>query len=256
MKKELRFVKSKSYKKFNLIHEGSNKKMEDAFFYLPNIEVCELFNEAIEGNTELLKNRDYATLYNFTKNNTICNKTRCETCRIYCYCNKLRFQQYNLSSRINVLLHYLNNSVEFFNRIEKEIRLNGNEVLRIHTEGEFFSEEYLQQWVALAKRNKKVKFYSYTKNFELFSNIKLPSNFYLQLSYDMTCNYPLPVELLKIGKVNVYLTYKTQQDVDAFMEKYGEYFTSNDLLTCKGKCRKCKQCYKGKGNKIHLCKVH
>ncbi len=39
--------------------------------------------------------------------------------------------------------------------------------VRIHTEGDFYDQEYLDKWVQIAKQNPKVSFYCYTKSLHL-----------------------------------------------------------------------------------------
>ena len=156
---------------------------------------------------------------------------------------------------MNILLYLLKHGYnKFFDKINKEIKYFDYEVIRIHSEGEFFSTEYLKEWLQIARQNKTTKFYAYTKNFDIFNNVKLPRNFYLLLSYDINCNYEIPVELLNIGKVNVYLTYKTENDINDFIVKYPMF--KDKIRHCKGKCSKCKQCYKTKGGYVNACKIH
>ena len=49
--------------------------------------------------------------------------------------------------------------------------------LRIHDSGDFYSIEYLNKWLQIAKDNKEVIFYAYTKSIKFFKGLKLPKNF-------------------------------------------------------------------------------
>jgi hypothetical protein len=238
--------------KLDILKNGMNKKMESYYFFIPNINSITAFNEFMLTNDNV--NSEIQLLSDFTKNNNICHKERCSVCSKYCYCEKSKFYKNNMSSRFNVLLSYLTDSNKFFTRINTQILHDDIDLIRIHTEGDFFNKEYLNQWLKVIKDNKNVTFYSYTKQFELFEDIKkLPKNFTLQLSFDALCSYEIPKDLLKKGNVNIYLTYSNYDDVLTFISKHN--LSVDDIVNCAGKCKKCRNCYTNKG-KIHLCKIH
>ena len=54
---------------------------------------------------------------------------------------------------------------------------------RIHTSGDFFSQNYLTAWLNVARNNPNNIFYCYSKALDYFLDIGLPSNFYLTASY-------------------------------------------------------------------------
>lgn len=51
--------------------------------------------------------------------------------------------------------------------------------IRIHDSGDFYSDDYLQKWIMIARVNSDVTFYAYTKNVEQFKRLKdsIPANF-------------------------------------------------------------------------------
>ena len=55
--------------------------------------------------------------------------------------------------------------------------------IRVHVSGDYFSAVYLRAWLAVARLNPQLKFYSYSKSLSLFeTNLSLPDNFYLTAS--------------------------------------------------------------------------
>ena len=244
---------------FKGISASGNKKVEDDYFFIPNINMVELFNHfMMNHNIDNLPNKEALNkLFNFTLNNTICNKERCKNCREYCYNEKARFNMNNISSRFNRLLEYLENKESLKNKILYQ--LQDTNVLRLHTEGDFFDLDYINFWMDIIKKSK-VKTYTYTKQYSLIreyikSKKGLPAKFYLQVSFDNNNNInDLPIDILNNKRVNLYYTYEG----DLLDDKKLQDITSLlgwEVLTCKGKCSKCRQCYT-KSNKIIACKKH
>jgi len=75
------------------------------------------------------------------------------------------------------------NTIKLVNEsIQKHITKNIDKV-RIHSSGDFFNGEYLRVWLAVARLNKHLKFYCYSKSLHLFgTNVSIPDNFYLTAS--------------------------------------------------------------------------
>ena len=75
------------------------------------------------------------------------------------------------------------NTIDLVNKsIEKHINKNIDKV-RIHSSGDFFNGEYLRVWLAIARLNKHLKFYCYSKSLHLFgTNVSIPENFFLTAS--------------------------------------------------------------------------
>ena len=76
------------------------------------------------------------------------------------------------------------NTIKLVNEsIQKHITRNIDKV-RIHSSGDFFNGEYLRVWLAVARLNKHLKFYCYSKSLHLFGiNISIPDNFFLTASF-------------------------------------------------------------------------
>ena len=56
------------------------------------------------------------------------------------------------------------------------------DILRVHVGGDYFSKQYLQAWIEVAKRNPDKVFYSYSKSLHFFKQFALPSNLVLTAS--------------------------------------------------------------------------
>ena len=60
---------------------------------------------------------------------------------------------------------------------------------RIHESGDFYHPLYLKAWINVAKFNKDIKFYCYSKSLNFFLETLLPKNFYLTASYGGKYDY-------------------------------------------------------------------
>ena len=67
------------------------------------------------------------------------------------------------------------NFVELMN---KDIKDKKAEYIRVHDSGDYYSKEYLNKWLEIARQNPGIRFYSYTNNVTMIKKIKdLPINF-------------------------------------------------------------------------------
>lgn len=77
----------------------------------------------------------------------------------------------------------------FIEKICDEIKKLNVGAVRIHDSGDYYSKEYLNKWIEIAKINPDVIFYSYTKSIPFFKkdfntwSITLPKNFIVTFSY-------------------------------------------------------------------------
>lgn len=62
-----------------------------------------------------------------------------------------------------------------FYAVEQLQRMKADYV-RIHDSGDFYSPEYLNRWIEIAKFLPNVRFYAYTKSFSLVRNAEIPDN--------------------------------------------------------------------------------
>ena len=56
------------------------------------------------------------------------------------------------------------------------------DIMRVHVGGDYFSKNYLQAWIEVAKRNPTKIFYSYSKSLHFFKEFALPENLVLTAS--------------------------------------------------------------------------
>jgi len=101
-------------------------------------------------------------------------------CRNFCYAKKMERMRNVRESREWKLRETL--SVDFTRHMIDEIMERKLEVVRIHESGDFYSQDYLDKWRTIANTLPNVRFYAFTKAFQLdFS--KLPTNFTVIQSY-------------------------------------------------------------------------
>lgn len=78
----------------------------------------------------------------------------------------------------------LTRSPEFVSTIVNELkRRKSIKTVRIHDSGDFYSREYLDNWLKIINSLSHVKFYAYTKMLPLFQGLTLPPNFTVIYSF-------------------------------------------------------------------------
>ena len=105
------------------------------------------------------------------------------------YPNVYKSRKYNFDL-INsyVIKKDLNGLTDLINRSIQANKKNINKV-RIHESGDFFNILYLKAWITVAKLNKDLKFYCYSKSLNFFMEVLLPNNFYMVASYGSRFDY-------------------------------------------------------------------
>ncbi len=75
--------------------------------------------------------------------------------------------------------------------------------LRIHSSGDFFSQDYFDKWLQVARDNPTVKFWAFTKSIQFWVNRinEIPSNLTLQASYGSLQDDLIEKYHLKFAKV-------------------------------------------------------
>ena len=99
-----------------------------------------------------------------------------DECVKFCYARKGAYIWSNVSPAFEKRYN-ISKTDEFISKITNEIVKKKVQYLRIHDSGDYYSKEYLDKWIKIAKTNKDVRFYSYTNSVELLKNTKLPKNF-------------------------------------------------------------------------------
>lgn len=88
-------------------------------------------------------------------------------CKNYCYGTK---GHYTLPCvpQAQEARFMLSKTKAFVDLMDAEIKRKRNlKSIRIHGSGDFYSQEYLDKWVEIARRNPAVRFYCYTKSLHL-----------------------------------------------------------------------------------------
>ena len=102
------------------------------------------------------------------------NKMVCpfaKDCVKYCYAQKGNYRFPTVKKGLNNR-YELSKKDEFITIMNANILLERPTHVRIHDSGDFYSVDYLNKWVQIAKDNKDVIFYAYTKSIPFFKTTK------------------------------------------------------------------------------------
>jgi len=70
------------------------------------------------------------------------------------------------------------------------IKATGLKRVRIHEAGDFYSLDYAMKWVEIAQRMKGVKFWTYSRSWEVLDSLpELPENLRIRYSVDESTEY-------------------------------------------------------------------
>ena len=96
-------------------------------------------------------------------------------CIQFCYAQKGFYKLSKIYSEAKLQITMQDNFVELMN---KDIKDKKAEYIRVHDSGDYYSKEYLNKWLEIARQNPGIRFYSYTNNVTMIKKIKdLPTNF-------------------------------------------------------------------------------
>tara|TARA_R110000824_G_scaffold27608_8_gene93637 strand:- start:5211 stop:5819 length:609 start_codon:yes stop_codon:yes gene_type:complete len=97
-------------------------------------------------------------------------------CAKFCYAQKGAYVWSNVSPAFQ--FRYLATKCDsFVDKMTAEIVKKRVDILRVHDSGDYYSNEYIDKWMHIAKALPHVRFYSYTKSIPLFLDRDIPSNF-------------------------------------------------------------------------------
>ena len=99
-----------------------------------------------------------------------------DSCVKYCYAQKGNYKRFPKIGELMEQRYLLSKQSIFVASMNIEIKKKKADAIRIHDSGDFYSKEYLDKWITIAKDNPTVKFYAYTKSIPLFIGKKLPTN--------------------------------------------------------------------------------
>ena len=105
-------------------------------------------------------------------------------CGAFCYAKSGTYQFSNVKNAHLKKLEWVLSDIKGFSRAmiwELQQKQYIKKFIRIHDAGDFFSKEYAEAWLTIAKLNPHCNFYAYTKEVKMFKDLKkegkLPGNF-------------------------------------------------------------------------------
>jgi len=111
----------------------------------------------------------------------------------------------------------------------KDIEIPKNAThIRIHSSGDFFSQDYFDMWLEICRENPKVKFWAFTKSIQFWINRinKIPNNLTLQASYGSLQDELISKHNLKYAKVfsdyDQFIKSKLPLDTNDSLAQEGE----------------------------------
>ena len=211
----------------NSIHSNayrvvSHKRGKELKTGLPNVN----FKRMAKGNSKLDKVLIFDTLSG--KNGT-CSQD-CQGC----YAKKAEVQYFNteLYRTVNTFLAQYHMSVLNV-LLRKQLETTKNiRTVRIHSSGDFFSQEYLNMWTSIVKDFPEYQFYAYTKESDKldFSEIEALSNFnkldsFASLDGKKVLNYGDKNHVAKLIEAGYFLCPATVKE--------------NKEMKCNRECKYC-----------------
>lgn len=89
----------------------------------------------------------------------------CSSCASSCYAVKSYRQYPSVKSAWDRNLDMVRNDLSTFKlHIVKQLRTTRKRVVRIHSSGDFISQEYIEAWAEIAEAYPNIRFYTYTKS--------------------------------------------------------------------------------------------
>ncbi len=98
-----------------------------------------------------------------------------DKCVKYCYAQKGAYNWGNVKPAFE-RRYEISKQDDFVEIMVSEILKKKVDYLRIHDSGDYYSNDYIYKWFAIANALPHVRFYSYTKSIPLFLDKKIPEN--------------------------------------------------------------------------------
>lgn len=180
------------------------------------------------------------------------------TCNSICKnCYAIKNERMMPTVRISRLLNYIvilyalldNNFNKFFiKKIQSELNniklIYKNPIIRLHTSGDMFNSDCLNLWLKIIDKNKKIKFYTYTKMAWLLPQVDNINNKYK--------NFNIIKSIINIDNNN-YINYGDSNYIDEIVNKCKENgmdyyicdYNKNNIRhehTCMVQCKACLNC--------------
>ena len=101
-----------------------------------------------------------------------------DKCIKFCYAQKGNYKRFPSVRNGMEKKYQLTKQTNFVELMNKEIIKKKPDFIRVHDSGDYYSPEYLDKWLTIAKHNPDVKFYSYTNSIKFIKDLKtIPENF-------------------------------------------------------------------------------
>ena len=100
-------------------------------------------------------------------------------CIKYCYAQKGNYKRFPIIQQLMEKKYNITKQDNFVDLMSTEIKKKKAKYIRIHDSGDFYSVKYLNKWIQIAKDNKDVIFYAYTKSIKFFKRTKKNNNNWL-----------------------------------------------------------------------------
>ena len=188
---------------------------------LLDTEIYVSTNRVVTGNSKLVN----ILIFDIPAVKTCLN---CSDCASTCYARKAQYQYTDTRVFRETNLELYNNHRDWlFDNIVSTLEKTKMTTFRMHSSGDFFSQEYIEFWAKIVAKFPKIKFYAYTKVEKMFdfSNLTNLDNFNLILSF-----------------IDGKLNYGSHEYCYEMQEKYNSFIcpaTANSDVLCGRECTYC-----------------
>jgi len=172
-------------------------------------------------------------IYNFNLPRSSClHKT--SDCEKYCYAKR---NFWNCQGVINSMgrnfdLTKTKNFVKVISAQISYLKVKDDiEFIRIHSSGDFYSQEYWDNWNEIATQHPDIGFLAYTRNYEIDCS-KRVDNFKMYYSIDKSTT-----------KLNSTIKLTAHIVDDVPVKKHMMKMPETNSFMCDSKCKQCKFCY-------------
>lgn len=173
-----------------------------------------------------------------------CSKRGCYA-KAMCARRKSVRESYDKNLRI---LQSQSGLMKFATQLNGWLSMYSPKAFRFHVSGDFFDVWYLDECCSIAKMNPKVKFFAFTKQFDVLrkyldQGYKIPKNFSIILSawLPSTHNWCPPEDLAK--KFPIVWVFKTGKDVASITDTAWALGHKKQPMMCEGHCEECGRCF-------------
>ena len=147
----------------------------------------------------------------------------CSTCSKTCYANQA-YKQYTNTKNAWDNNYELSKTEEFIDAVCEELKHTRKEIIRLHSSGDFYNEEYINKWRKIMELNPNKQFYTYTKNINA-----------LELNDIDNCN-------VIYSFINGYRNYGSEEYCQLLHDKFNAYVCKIDKNKHEKCMRECKEC--------------